>query len=227
MAYWEGRKMARTTRAVLGGFCYHVLNRGNGKARVFHKPADYDAFVTLMLQAGERIPMRILGYCLMPNHFHMVLWPEADGAVSNWMQWLMTTHARRYHGHYQSSGHIWQGRFKAFPIEEDHHLLRVLRYVERNPLRANLVKRAEHWHWSSLALRSKKNQAQLLSAWPVERPRDWLNSVNKAETNAELEALRSSVNRGAPYGSDAWKSIVAEAMGVSAAIRGRGRPRKG
>src|SRR5688572_10749124 len=106
--------MPRTARAAVGGLCYHVLNRGNGRAAVFHKPEDYDAFVDLFVAANERLPMRILGWCLMPNHFHLVLRPHADGDLRRWMQWLMTSHVRRYHRHYQSSGHVWQGRFKAF-----------------------------------------------------------------------------------------------------------------
>jgi len=111
--------MPRTARASLGGWCYHVLNRGNARAEVFHKDADYAAFINLFEPACDRVPMRILGYCLMPNHFHLVLWPHKDGDLGRWMQWLMTSHVRRYHRHYGGSGHVWQGRFKAFPIQED------------------------------------------------------------------------------------------------------------
>ena len=142
--------MPRTARASLGGLTYHVLNRGNARAQVFHKPEDYQAFLDMMVQATIRIPMRILAYCLMPNHFHLALWPHLDHDLSRWMHWLLTTHVRRYLRHYRSSGHVWQGRFKAFPIQEDEHLLVVLRYVERNPLRAGLVQRAEDWEWSIL-----------------------------------------------------------------------------
>jgi putative transposase len=130
--------------------CYHVLNRGNARAEVFHKADDYAAFLKLLPLGMDRLPMRIVGFCLMPNHFHMVLWPHNDGDLGRFMQWLLTSHVRRYHRHYKSSGHVWQGRFKAFPIQQDEHLLAVLRYVERNPLRARLVKRAENWNWSSL-----------------------------------------------------------------------------
>ena len=127
--------MPRTARACLGGYTDHVLNRGNARATVFHKPADYDAFIEIMAEASLRHSMRILAYCLMPNHFHLALWPHEDGDLSRWMHWLLTTHVGRYLRHYHSSGHIWQGRFKAFPTEEDEHLLTVLRYIERNLLR--------------------------------------------------------------------------------------------
>jgi len=123
---------------------------GNRRAQIFHKAADYHAFVRLLRAAQLRVPMRVLSFCLMPNHFHLALWPYNDGDLSEWMGWLLTAHVRRYHQHYHSSGHVWQGRFRAFPIQEDEHLLTVLRYIERNALRANLVPRAETWAWSSL-----------------------------------------------------------------------------
>src|SRR5262249_7156443 len=145
-------RMPRSARSSQGGYCYHVLNRGNARATIFHKDGDYFAFVNLLREAGERVPVRVLAYCLMPNHFHFVLWPREDGDLSNFMGWLMTAHVRRYHKHYHSSGHIWQGRFRAFPIQEDDHLLTVVRYVERNPVRADLVADAQDWPWSSAAL---------------------------------------------------------------------------
>ena len=128
--------MPRTSRAPAGGYCYHVLNRGNAHAKVFHKDQDFQAFLDMIAEASLRQPMRILAYCLMPNHFHLVLWPRHDGDISRWVHWLLTTYVRRYQKHYHSSGHVWQGRFKSFPIQEDDHLRVVLRYIERNPLRA-------------------------------------------------------------------------------------------
>ena len=97
--------MPRPRRATPGGYCYHVLNRGNGRQEVFRKDADYLAFVRLFEQASARCAMRVLAWCLMPNHFHLVLWPQADGDLSRWMQWLLTTHVRRYHEHYGTTGH--------------------------------------------------------------------------------------------------------------------------
>ena len=82
--------MPRTARACVGGYTYHVLNRGNARATVFHKPDDFDAFLAMMAEASIRVPMRVLAYCLMPNHFHLALWPHADGELSRWMHWLMT-----------------------------------------------------------------------------------------------------------------------------------------
>ena len=111
--------MPRTARGSIGKLCYHVINRGNGRAVVFHKEQDYFRFAEMMGQAVERLAMRICSWSGMPNHFHLVLWPYGDGELSTWMQWLMTTHVRRYHRHYHSWGHLWQGRFKAFGIQDD------------------------------------------------------------------------------------------------------------
>jgi putative transposase len=145
--------MPRTARASVGGYCYHALNRGNGRAQVFHDADDYDAFVTLLRKACARVPMRLIGYCLLPNHFHLLLWPWKDGDLSDWMQWLLTTHVHGYRKRHRGSGHVWQGRFKAFPIEQDDHLLNVLRYVERNALRANRCcdPRPNPFPWENLA----------------------------------------------------------------------------
>lgn len=220
--------MPRTARASVGNLCYHVINRGNGQAAVFHADGDYAAFETLLGQASERLPLRLLAYCLMPNHFHLVLWPHRDGELSRWMQWLLTAHVRRYHRLRGTSGHVWQGRFKAFPIQQDAHLLTVLRYVERNPLRAGLVTRAERWHWSSLWSKAPRPHP-LLSVGPSDRPRNWITRVNRPETDAELaevQTLRQCIERGRPFGSPRWTKRTAARLGLESSLHPRGRPRK-
>ena len=218
--------MPRTARASVGSVCYHVINRGNAQVEVFHKDADYQAFVDIIGASCERLPMRVLAYCLMPNHFHLALWPRGDGDLSRWMQWLMTAHVRRYHRHYHSSGHVWQGRFKAFPIQQDAHLLTVLRYIEQNPLRAELVERAEGWPWSSLWWWRRRGQPGFLHTGPVDRGRRWLAEVNRKFDESELQRLRRSVNRGAPVGSDLWTRRTAARLGLESSLRPRGRPPK-
>jgi putative transposase len=216
--------MPRTARASVGGICYHVINRGNARGDVFHKREDYAAFCQLLEEAGDRVRMRLLAYCLMPNHFHLALWPRRDGDLSRFMQWLLTAHVRRYHRHYRSGGHVWQGRFKAFPIQQDEHLLTVLRYIERNPLRAGLVPRAEDWLWSSLRGRGEVKEGVLVDASPVGLPRQWAQWVNGPMTEVEVERLRRSVNRGTPFGTEAWARRIAERLGLEASLRPRGRP---
>jgi putative transposase len=218
--------MSRTARASVANVCYHVINRGNGRAPVFHKRADYVRFSEMMQQACERLPLRVVSWCLMPNHFHMVLWPHADGDLSRWMQWLMTCHVRRYHRHYDSSGHVWQGRFKAFPLQQNLHYLSVLRYVEANPLRAGLVERAEDWEWSSLYTLVDPVRYRFLAHGPVERPANWLNLVNERESDDTMAAIRTCVDRGSPFGDDPWTRETAVRLGIESAINPRGRPSK-
>jgi putative transposase len=217
--------MPRSARASVGGLCYHVLNRGNRRETVFHKPEDYDAFVKAVADACVRLPMDVLAFCVMPNHFHMVIRPKADGDLGRWMQWLSTAHARRYHRHYGTTGHVWQGRFKAFPIEDDDHLRTVLRYVERNPLRAELVTRAEDWRWSSLAAWREGSPLLWLGKPPL-RQTHWLARVNEPLSAGDLNRLRHSVQRGKPFGGETWTQTIAERLGLTSCLRPQGRPKK-
>ena len=220
--------MPRTLRASAADYCYHVLNRGNRRTRVFHEDGDYEAFVATLAEASVRIPMRLLAYCLMPNHFHLVVRPLGDGDLSRWMHWLTTAHVRRYLRHHRSSGHVWQGRFRAFPAQEDGHLLTVLRYVERNPLRANLVDRAEDWPWSSLYPAPRGSLTPTLDPGPesARRGAGWVDRVNAAMTEAELDRLRRGVARGAPYGSARCTTATAARLGLESSLNPPGRPRR-
>jgi putative transposase len=214
----------------LGGYVYHVLNRAVGRRTLFRKDGDYAAFEAILRQAPDFQPMRLLGYCLMPNHWHLVVWPKSDGDLSAYMRWVTVTHTQRYHAHYHTAGTgpLYQGRFKAFPVQEDEHLWTVLRYVERNPLRAGLVTTAEAWRWSSLWQRVH-GDAGWLGAWPGRRPdlTAWRKYVNGIETEAEAMAVRRSVGRGAPFGGEEWTAATVGRLGLESALRPRGRPPKG
>jgi putative transposase len=220
--------MARRTRCSDAGYVYHVLNRAVGRARIFDHPADYAAFEQVLRQAWERTGMRLLAYAMLPNHWHLVVWPEHDGLLSTYAQWLTVTHVRRWHAHHhtEGTGPVYQGRFKSFPVQADDHFLALCRYVERNALRANLVPRAEHWRWSSLWQRCQATGVPWFHAWPLPVPERWLEYVNQAETESELAALRRSVARGAPYGDERWQRQTAKALGLESALRPPGRPRK-
>jgi len=207
-----------------------VLNRRVGRLRLFEKPADYAAFERVLHQAHERTGIRIAAYCLMPNHWHLLLWPRDDGELSEVMRWITVTHTQRWHAHRQTSGSgpVYQGRFKSFPVQTDEHFLTVARYVERNAKRAKLVKRAEEWRWSSLWRRAQRDAklVEFLSEWPVERPRGWVKMVNGPDKAAELEALRCSAQRGRPFGGEAWVVRMAKRLRLESTLRPRGRPKQ-
>jgi putative transposase len=208
--------MPRTARRFIKGLPYHVLNRGNRRQPIFAKPVDYEMFLTTLADALERIPVRLLGFAIMPNHFHLVLLPDEGSEISAFMRWFMNAHIRRYHRFNElwGTGHLYQGRFKAFPIQLDHHLLTVLRYVEANPLTAHLVQRAEYWPWSSLSRQKSQDGRQLVSPSPIERPANWLEIVNTPLTPEVREALRTSVRRQVEYGDPEWIRRLKEETGT-------------
>lgn len=223
--------MARSLRMIESGIVYHVLNRSNARLPIFKKEYDYQAFEKIMVEAKRKYPMRILTYCLMPNHWHLVLYPTRADNLSQFMAWLSLTHTQRWHAHYKAVGygHLYQGRFKSFPVQKDEHFLQLCRYVERNALRAGLVKRAEQWPWSSLYRREYGGleEQNLLSPWPVTIDKNYLTWVNEAQPQEEVEGIRLSVRRGRPYGGERWTKAIAERLGLVSTFRNRGRPIKG
>jgi putative transposase len=218
--------MPRIARGLSDGGIYHVLNRGNGRQKVFHKEDDFAAFITLLKEARERHPVNINAYCLIPNHFHLLLNAEEGVELSRFMQWLMTSHVRRYHRHYQTSGHVWQVRFKSFIIQEDAHLLTVARYIEGNPLRAWLVNSAREWRWSSHRESCGEDERSLTCPLPIGVPVDWAAFVDTPLTQQELDRLQQSIDRQAPFGGAEWQSRICSALGLESTMRARGRPKR-
>jgi putative transposase len=223
--------MPRKARGVVAGYAYHVLNRANRRSLLFATKADYAAFEATLREAVSRFAPRLLAYCLMPNHWHLVLWPLEGSAdtLARMMGWLTMTHAARWHASHGTAGtgHVYQGRYKSFPVQADAHLLAVMRYVERNPLRAGLVSRAEAWPWSSARLRRPSSGPfgeGLLSGCPLPLPQDWLDQLNRPESSGVIERVRLSVRRGRPLGDSAWSLRVAAALGLDYTLRPRGRP---
>lgn len=220
--------MPRRPRLAAGDIAYHILNRRVGRLELFEKPTDYAAFEKILAEAYIQTKIRIAAYCLMPNHWHLLLWPRHDGELSEVLRWITVTHTQRWHAHHHSAGTgpVYQGRFKSFPVQADEHFLTVARYVERNALRAKLADRAEGWQWSSLwrHVQPDPDFTSWLSDWPMERPKDWTTRVNRPHTASELEALRISVQRGRPFGDKSWVGRMAKRFGMESTLRPRGRP---
>ena len=206
---------------------YHVLNRPNGRLKLFKKDDDFKAFEQVLALLIERVPMRILGLCIMSNHWHLVLWPREDGELTAFMRQLTLTHAQRWKHAHNAVGHgpLYQGRFKSFPIQEGEHLLTLLRYVEHNPVRVGMVKRAEEWPWSNLAVRraARHDLKPLLAEWPIDRPVNWNRLVNKPQTAAEEKAITLHLTRGRPFGDAAWVAQTARQLNLQSTLRSRGR----
>jgi putative transposase len=174
--------MPRPPRIFNDNVPQHIVNRGNQRAQIFKSAQDYLGFVGAMADAGERTVVRVVAFCLMPNHWHLVLWPHMGSEISTYMQLLMNSHLRDVVPRHGTSGlgHIYQGRFKNFPIYNERHFLNVCRYVEANARTASLVMRAEDWPWCSLSCQGPAPDINLLSTWPIPRPRTWLEEVNRS-----------------------------------------------
>lgn len=223
--------MPRKARVAPGGLVYHVLNRAAGRATLFRDDGDFAAFERVMLEAHRRVPgVRVLAYCVMSNHWHFAAWPTADGDLSAFFRWLANTHAVRWRAARRTVGlgPVYQGRFKSFPVQTDEHLLTACRYVERNPLTAGLVRRAQDWRWSSLWARAHGGddlRAMLHDAWPAPRPADWTRLVNAPITRRELARLEASAARGRPFGDDDWVAHAVRRLGLEHTVRPEGRPK--
>ncbi len=221
--------MPRRPRLAAGEIAYHVLNRRVGRLPLFETPADYAAFEKILAEAVAATRVRIPAYCLMPTHWHLLLWPRRDGELSAVLRWITVTHTQRWHAHHKTAGTgpVYQGRFKSFPVQTDAHFLTVARYVERNALRAKLVQGAEDWQWGSLWRRTQGDAtaAAWLSDWPMDRPWDWVARVNRPQGAAELEAIRTSVQRGRPFGDEGWVRRMVKRFGMDSTLRPRGRPK--
>ena len=221
--------MPRTARHAPGGLVYHVLNRANGRLRLFKKEEDFLAFEKVFREAHLRVPIRVLDWCVMSNHWHLVLWPKEEGELTAFMRWLTLTHTQRWKSAHDAigHGHLYQGRFKSFPIQQDSHLLTVLRYVERNPVRAKQVSRAEDWRWGSCHVREHKKHEMhaLLCDWPVDRPPRWLKRVNAPQSEAEENLIQEHTRRGRPLGAEAWINRTVTQLKLEYTLRPRGRPK--
>jgi putative transposase len=220
--------MPRTARAIEAELTYHVLNRANAGLQLFRKPADFDAFERVLAEGLARYPVDLFTYCLMSNHWHLVLRPQTDQALGRLLGWIGVTHVRRHHEHYQTrgGGHLYQGRFKSFTVQDEVYFLRLCRYVEANAVRARLARCAEEWQWGGLYARQMGGKDFALAAWPVDRPRRWSALVNQSVAADELEELRTSVNRGRPLGDEGWVRATARRLGLEFTLHGVGRPRK-
>lgn len=173
--------MARSRRNTAPGAVHHIVNRANRRKRIFRKPGDYKAFLAILEEAVARCGIRLIAFCVMPNHWHLVVWPNDSVSISAFMHWVTGTHVRRYHLHYglTGTGHLYQARFRNHVCKDNHGVLAVMRYVEGNPLAAGLASRAQDWEWSSLHLRTRGEERGFLADPPIELPANWAAYVDE------------------------------------------------
>jgi putative transposase len=225
--------MGRLPRAIDEGLVYHAVNRGNNRGDVFGDDADREAFLEALARTQARYPFHLFGYCLMTNHFHLLLRPGTGQSVSRILQSLTVAHTWRYHKRHRTSGHVWQGRFKSPVIQDDLHLLVVLRCIEANPVRARIVSDPGDYRWSSFRLHGLGEHDPLLSPFPeweelgrteAERRKRWRAKVSTQQGEGERTGVRDSLRSGRPFGAPEWTERTAERLHIDLNPRPRGRP---
>jgi len=223
--------MPRALRTDVGGQVYHVLNRANARVQIFDNKKDYEQFEQILEEAVDRYDMRLLAYCIMPNHWHLAVYPKQDGDLSLFMGWLTNTHTRRRHAAKGTigEGHLYQGRYKSFLCQCDNHFLALVRYVERNAKQANLVKRADRWQWSSVWRRENgtAKQKKILSKWPVDTSKGYLSRLNKPQSAKEEKAIELSTRKGSPFGEEGWIKRTVKKFSLESTLNFPGRPKNG
>jgi len=220
--------VSRQLRCIPADFVVHVVNRTVARVRIFLDVRDYETFESLLAAGVKRHGTRLLAFCVMPNHFHLVIWSRTDTDVSRFLAWLTSLHAQKWHFDHETSGtgHVYQGRFRSSLVEAERHLLNVIAYVERNASRARLVSDPADWRFGSLwhRLNGGSRLGSLLHAWPIPMPTDWRAFVSRPESPETLEAIRRAAQAQHPLGSEDWRARVAEALDRQK--RARRRPRK-
>lgn len=184
--------MPRPLRSFDGDAVLHVVNRGNDRRQLFASDRDYATFIGLMAWAQSRADLRLVAYTLMPNHWHLVVWPRRVAELSQFMRDVTGAHAAilRTESGTRGGGHVYQDRYHAFVIDSDPRYYRTLRYVEANPVRAGLVARAQQWRWSSLQERLWERRLIADGPLPLPPPGQWAEVVNAALAPEDMTAIR-------------------------------------
>ncbi len=222
--------MARVARVDVGEEIYHVINRANGRLQIFNTKEDYLLFEKLLAEAKNLTDMRILAYTIMPNHWHLILKPRKDGDLALFLHSLCNTHTRKVHAMTKTngSGHLYQGRYKSFLVDSEGYLLTLIKYVERNPVRAKLALHPGDWRWGSSwrRINGSGQQASLIDASPALFPQDYISWINTPEKENEISDIRTSVNKGMPYGRGLWAEQMVGKYHLESTLRAPGRPKK-
>ncbi len=216
------------------GLIYHVINRGNNRQVIFLEKDDFRDYLNLLTHYKKKYAFNLFAYCLMTNHVHLMIQVTNDHTISKIMQSITIAHTKRYHFKYQVSGHVWQGRFKSPIVGGDDHVMRVMQYIEQNPVRARMVERLDEYQWSSYKLnirlkeskmidRDKNEMFQRLGENDRQRSKVYKENSHEYLEIKDLHRMQKAFVSKAGYMSDKFKNQI-EAMLPKK--RKRGRPRK-
>lgn len=218
--------MPRQARIDVAGEVYHVINRANARSLIFETENDFISVLGAIEETFIKLPLDIFSFCIMSNHWHFAVRPKQDGDMGRFFGKLTQTITQRWHAFHHTTGfgHLFQGRFKSFLVQTDSYFIQLMKYIEANPLRAGLVQKAEDWQWSSLYQRQFAHcfKENILTAWPVETPNNYLEIVNQPMQKIFLEQIRNSVIRDKPFGGMEWIEKVVGKYGLEYTLRSRG-----
>jgi putative transposase len=221
--------MPRDARVVIAGRGHHVVQRGNNHEDVFFVDADREVYLEYLRDAGERFGLKVEGYCLMTNHVHLVVTPQQETSLAGALKRANQLYAQYVNHLHGRSGHLWQDRFFSCPLDLA-HFWRALAYVERNPVRAHLCRKAWRWRWSSAAAHcGGEDPSGLLDMASWKHDMDvtqWRQDLERFEDDRWVTSLRLSTSRGRPLGSDAFVAKLETLLGRRLRPLPRGRPYK-
>jgi putative transposase len=222
--------MPRHSRVDIGGEVYHIVNRANGREFIFQNEDDYLSVIYTIEETLKNYPLDIFSFCIMSNHWHFAVRSHEDGDVGKFFGSMTQKVTQRWHAYHRTtgSGHLFQGRFRSFLVQTDAYFIQLMKYVETNPLRANMVEKAEDWKWGSLYQRINRQDlaSGILAKWPVEYTGDYLADINKPLSESFLRQVRHSSTCGTPLGDESWMQQIVKKFGLEYTTRQRGRPLK-
>ena len=223
----EGFVMSRPKRIEKGMMLYHVSNHTWKHLRVFGSKANRQLFVEAMSQVQQRVPVRIVSYCILKDHWHILLWMNRVPRLSEFMKRLLVMHSQRWHSIHNSlgGGTLYTGRYKSFPVQKS-HCCSVMRFIESHPVRSGEVDNPLDWEFGSYFCRYEDTPPLELSQPPNACGSNYRQLVKRGSPQKDLAAIRNSIKRGAPYGDPAWVARTAKALELESTLRRRGRPSK-
>jgi len=220
----ERQKMARRQRIIISNYPHHIILRGNNKTFIFHSDTDRRTFIRCLLQAKLKTNSKIYAYCLMPNHVHLLIEPAEKNEISLIIQSLGRKYVQYFNRRYKRTGTLWEGRYKSSPVSKDKYLLACSRYIELNPVRAEIVSEPGEYQWSSFGFRAEGKPDELLDeddvysklgATPEERRlayKRWVEGVLTNEDWAIIRHIRESTQRGTLIGNHDFQEKIVKSM---------------
>lgn len=217
--------MTRIARVTAIDYPHHIVHRGNNRLRIFFDWLDYEEYLSLLKKYAEKWKLSILAYCLMPNHVHLLIKPRSENALAKMMQGIAQFYAKYINRKYQRTGRLWECRYFSSLVDSERYLWTVVRYIEQNPLRANMAERESDYPYSSAHAHFLGSIDPLLGeAFFTENQRqDYLDFAAQSAAPEEISKLRASTKSGRPFGGEIFIQKVEETLyrNLKAPLRGR------